>query len=127
MSLLRKFSTRVSLLAFSAISFIPAGIHAEKLGEAAIEENLDTKSLGELLLMIQGWLLGLVGGLAVLFLVIGGFQYVTSGGNPSKAEAAKKTITYAIVGLILVTLTGLIYAILSGDFLSSILGSNSLN
>ena len=43
-----------------------------------------------------------IGGiLALLFLIIGGFRYVMSFGNPDQAESAKKTITYAIIGLIL--------------------------
>jgi len=125
--LINRQLNNLGLLILTTGSAIPAGVYAEKLGEASITENLKTKSLGGLLLMIQTWLLTLVGGLAVLFIVIGGFQYVTSGGNSAKAEAAKKTITYAVGGLILVALTGVLYSILSGDFLSSIFGNNSLN
>jgi hypothetical protein len=40
-------------------------------------------------------------GIAVFIMVlIGGFNYLTSGGDPGKAEQASKTITWAIVGLI---------------------------
>ncbi len=42
------------------------------------------------------------GGLAAfVMLIIGGFKYLTSGGDPRKSEAAKQTITYALVGLVL--------------------------
>jgi hypothetical protein len=46
----------------------------------------------------------------VLFvmLLIGGFNYLTSGGNPQQAEAAKKTITYAIFGIVLLAMSFLI-------------------
>jgi nitrogenase subunit NifH len=37
---------------------------------------------------------------ATIFLVIGGIRYITSNGNPSGIESAKRTITYAIAGLI---------------------------
>ena len=39
-----------------------------------------------------------------LFIMIpaGGFQYITSGGNPKATESAKNTLTYAILGMILV-------------------------
>lgn len=41
-------------------------------------------------------------GIAVfLMLIIGGFKYLTAGGDPKKAESAQKTITYAIFGLAL--------------------------
>jgi len=37
-----------------------------------------------------------------VMLMMGGFKYITSGGNPKALEAAKATITYAIIGMILV-------------------------
>ena len=44
-------------------------------------------------------LTSLVGGLAVLFVVIGGIMYVTSSGNPQRTDTAKKTLTYAFLGV----------------------------
>jgi hypothetical protein len=44
----------------------------------------------------------LVGILAVLFIVIGGFRYITSGGNDAQAASGKKTMTWAVIGLIMV-------------------------
>lgn len=41
-----------------------------------------------------------VGVMSVIMLIIGGFKYVTSGGNAQSAESAKSTVTYAIIGLI---------------------------
>ena len=41
-------------------------------------------------------------GIAVfIMLIIGGFKYLTSGGDPKATESAKNTITYAIFGLAL--------------------------
>ncbi|MGB9706522.1 MAG: hypothetical protein ACPLXP_00395 [Microgenomates group bacterium] len=41
-------------------------------------------------------------GIAVfIMLIIGGFQYLTSGGDPKATESAKNTLTYAILGLAL--------------------------
>lgn len=45
--------------------------------------------------------LTLTGGLAVLFVAIGGFRYATSGGDPNTLKQAKSTIIYSIVGLLL--------------------------
>ncbi len=42
----------------------------------------------------------IIGALAVIFVIIGGFQYVLSGGNPNNTSRAKETIIYAIVGLV---------------------------
>ena len=43
-----------------------------------------------------------------IMLIIGGFGYLTSGGNPKAAEGAKKTITYAIIGLVFIVLALLV-------------------
>ncbi len=48
------------------------------------------------------WIVGL---LAVLFLIVGGFRYITAYGNEERAEAAKKTIFHAILGLVIVVLS----------------------
>ena len=44
---------------------------------------------------------GVVGALALLFVVIGGFRYVISAGNPKGAAEGKNTIIYAVVGLVI--------------------------
>jgi len=39
-------------------------------------------------------------GIAAFFmLVAGGFKYLTAGGDPKKAESARNTLTYAVMGL----------------------------
>lgn len=42
-----------------------------------------------------------LGGLAlIVMLIVGGFQYLTAGDNPKNAEQASKTLTSAVVGLV---------------------------
>ena len=41
---------------------------------------------------------------AVIFIVIGGINYMTSAGDSSKVEKGKKTIIYAVIGLIICAL-----------------------
>ncbi len=44
-----------------------------------------------------------IAGLAVFVMfLVGGFQYLTSMGDPKGAESAKNTLTYAVLGLVLV-------------------------
>jgi hypothetical protein len=45
-----------------------------------------------------------LGGVAVLFLVWSGWQYITSAGDPAKAERARTNITYAIIGIVVALL-----------------------
>lgn len=50
----------------------------------------------------------IVGAVAVVMIIIGGFRYVTSGGDSAKVGAAKNTILYALIGLIIVALSQVI-------------------
>lgn len=111
-------------MTFGICSLVPANVFAALDGK--LGENKET-SVAAFLKTIQGWLLGLVGGLAVLFIVYGGFLYITSGGNKERVETAKKTLTYAILGLILVALAGVILEIITGNFLPSIFGNGVLS
>ena len=45
---------------------------------------------------------------AVIYLIIGGFKYVTSSGNPEAIESAKGTIVNAIIGLIIIFISSLL-------------------
>jgi flagellar basal body-associated protein FliL len=66
------------------------------------------------------WVLLLVGALAVLFIVWGGLQYITSSGNKDKAEQAKQTLTYAVIGLIVIVLAKVIVNLVTGTAATAI-------
>ena len=69
-----------------------------------------TTSLAQLIPEIIQLLLGIAGGVAVIFVIIGGYQYITSGGNEEQAEKGRKTLINAIIGIIIIVLS---YAIIS--------------
>lgn len=50
----------------------------------------------------------IVGAASVVMLIYGGFRYITSGGATEKVGDAKKTIIYAIIGLVIVALAQVI-------------------
>ncbi len=56
-----------------------------------------------LLSKIISWFLGIIGVLALLAFLYGGFSYITSFGDDKKMGAAKQVIISAIIGLIIVT------------------------
>ena len=45
-------------------------------------------------------LLFIIGAVAVIMIIFGGFRYVISGGDQSHVKAAKDTILYSVVGLV---------------------------
>ncbi len=50
----------------------------------------------------------IVGIIAVIMIIVGGFRYVTSGGDSGKTASARNTVVYALVGLIVVVFAQII-------------------
>lgn len=57
------------------------------------------EAIPAILLAVFEILLWVVGLLAVVFVIYGGFQYLTSTGEPDKAKGARTTIINALVGM----------------------------
>lgn len=65
-------------------------------------KDVDAGSAVKRFINIMLWIIGV---LSVVFLIWGGIRYVTSAGDSNKVTAAKNTIVYAIVGLIIAILS----------------------
>lgn len=63
-----------------------------------------------------GYLLAVAGALSIIMIIIGGLQFMSSNGNAQKVEAAKKTVTHAIVGIILIVLSAFIVKVVISLF-----------
>ncbi len=77
--------------------------------------GLGTADLESTVVNIIQWVLGFLGLIAVIFILYGGFLWLTSGGNEDKIAKAKKTITAAVVGLIVVLLAWAIVIFVVGQ------------
>lgn len=78
-------------------------------GSSPIQGPLPTKpgggyrfeNLGDIITIALGYLFPIAGLIMFLYIVYGGFQWLTASGDPKKVEAARNRITYAIVGFVL--------------------------
>ncbi len=61
-------------------------------------------------------LISLAGVASAFFLVLGGFEYMTSSGKPDKLEHAKKVLRNALIGLSMVIAAGALTAILTSAY-----------
>jgi hypothetical protein len=59
------------------------------------------------------YLLAVAGVLVFFTFIIGGFKYLTSGGDPKAVQAAHSTLTYAVLGLIFTVLAFIFLLIIS--------------
>lgn len=57
----------------------------------------------------------IVGIIAVIMIIIGGFKYITSGGDAGKVTSAKNTILYAVIGIVIVALAQFIVKFVLGQ------------
>ena len=69
------------------------------------DSNNSTDELPNVITGIINGIIAALGIVAVVFIVIGGVQYMTSTGDPSKTKKAKDTILYAAIGLIICVLS----------------------
>jgi len=74
-------------------------------------------TLGQNITGIINFFLGLLGLVAVGFLIYSGVLMVTAGGNDEQVTKAKTTITYAVIGIIIILLS---YTVVT--FVTSALG-----
>lgn len=65
---------------------------------------------------ITNTLLFILGAISVIMIIIGGLRYVVSGGDSAAVNAAKNTILYAIVGVIVAILAYAIINFVIGSF-----------
>ncbi|MCC7288945.1 hypothetical protein IT414_00950 [bacterium] len=64
---------------------------------------------------IANWVTGLIGGVAVLVIIISSIQLITSAGQPDGIKAAKKRIVTSITGLfVLVSMRVILNLIIAG-------------
>lgn len=56
----------------------------------------------QLIITILNYVLGISGLVAVVFLIIGGFSYITAQGNEEQTKKATSTLLNAVIGLIII-------------------------
>ena len=118
--------TKKILLALLALPLLVAGVlqlpavaHADNSTDAAKAsscagiggEIVDGKcvtgsnSLDKIISNVVNFLSVLVGIVAVIMIMVGGFKYATAAGDSGKVSSAKSTIVYAVIGLVIVALS----------------------
>lgn len=107
---MKKVRDLISISILYAVLF-PSRVLAANFSNPATGFFIDLRSFGkdntfgDLFVYIINILLTIVGVLSIAFMIYGGFQYIVSRGNEEQAEAGKKTLTNAIIGLVIVMLS----------------------
>lgn len=70
--------------------------------------NTGGPDIGSILTLVVNIFSIVVGFVAVIMIIVGGFKYITSGGDSGNISGAKNTIIFALVGLVIVALAQVI-------------------
>ena len=81
-------------------------------------------SVGGIISQVVNILSIVLGGIAIVMIIVSGIRFATSGGNSSAVSGAKKTLIYAVVGLVIAALAQVIIRWVLGT--SSSLSSGSM-
>jgi amino acid transporter len=121
---LKQIIKKINFLKVTEILVVVAIMIAPVVGFAALSDTFrcDPTSglnctaggtINGLIRTVINWLLGIAFGIAVLFLIIGGFWYITSAGNEETAEKGKNTAINAIIGIVIIILSYVIVNVVS--------------
>ena len=90
----------------------PHGGHALLAVPLMASPPLAADSISQVLNNTTLWIVGILAGLATLFLTIGGVRYLMAGGDPAEVEKAKTALKSAAIGYALAILAPVIVTVL---------------
>lgn len=112
MNLLKKTLLALSIVTMSFVpAFVPVVVGATTPQEAACEgigvasgESCSGEEAGNSISNLVGsvinilsWIVGII---SIIMIIIGGLKFVTANGNAQSAAAARSTVIYALVGVV---------------------------
>jgi hypothetical protein len=99
----------ITEVAALALLLSASAAHAETAQVLALAGSID-----QVLTNIRNWVMGILAGLATVFLSIGGVRRVMGGGDPGEQEKAKECFKAAAIGYGLAALAPLVVTVLQG-------------
>jgi hypothetical protein len=112
-----------SIFALGMPAMVPALAHADTIQDKLCEginkttgaadgtsctNQSEDDSINKIIKAIINIFSLVVGFVSVIMIIVGGFKYITSGGDSGNVTGAKNTIMYAIIGLVIVALAQVI-------------------
>ncbi|HUC89959.1 MAG TPA: pilin [Patescibacteria group bacterium] len=129
-------SKLVTIVASLALAIVPVALPAVAYGATDIQNNLQcgttfetnssgacdtstgTTTVNDTVKKAINFFSAIVGIVSVVMIIYGGFKYISSAGESSNVTAAKNTIIYAVIGLIIVAMAQFIVQFILGKVIS---------
>lgn len=117
-SAFNRLATSVSTVAVS--TFIGATTAFAQFGGDIpdIDGTTDNTDIRDVITKVLGYVLSFLALIAVVVIVIAGIRLIVSQGSEEERDKAKKTILYAVIGLLIVLFARVIVGFFTNDFIS---------
>lgn len=92
---------------FAVAAIVTVAVAAPALGAPSGPHDLPT-----IVRNLTVWIVGILAGVATLFLTVGGVRYLMAGGDPAEVERAKSALKSAAVGYALAVLAPVLLQVL---------------
>ncbi len=107
----------LALLIATLLIGAPFLTQAEPLPYGAAPEKVQGGSIWVVLTTALNWLFNIVIFISAIFIVVAGFNYVISSGDPEKVKRAMQILIYALVGVAVAILAKTLVFVISNQFL----------
>lgn len=101
-------------LTFLGLGLISNNVYAVSVCDQPVSDEVkrangcpgygEPATVRDVIIGIINGIVGILSIVAVIFVIVGGVNYMTSAGDAGKVEKAKKTILYAVIGLVICAL-----------------------
>src|SRR5579859_7796860 len=95
-------STKIYLWVALSVVALPLVLSHPALAVSSSSSEAGVSNTISFLQTLVNILCAVAGPLCAVYLGIGGFQYITSAGNPERLEHSKRTIVHSLIGLLIV-------------------------
>jgi len=110
---MKKLFSAIILLSFLGMAILPVGVFAGDGTLHTVPSGIkDQEGLFKLLTVITDWIFTIFLALAVIFIIIAAFQFITAGGKAESVSEARQKIIWAAVGIIVALVARAIPAVL---------------
>jgi type IV secretory pathway VirB2 component (pilin) len=75
------------------LMLLPSAVYAQT------PPRLDNGTIQAMVDRVLSYLFPIAGVISVIFVIIGGYMWMTSGGDPARVKQAQGTLTWALLGL----------------------------
>lgn len=102
-------------LVIGAVALIPIfGVQAQLGFQCPTGLNCTAGgNINSLIRTVINWVLSITLGIAILFVIIGGFRYITAQGNEGQAKEGQQTVFNALIGIAIIVLSYVIVTVVA--------------